>query len=366
MPCRNRRRCCRPIHRPARAEPPDAGRGTATAGPAYRSPIVTAWTVRDAQERDSPAQRRSHSRGRDARHPGLAGLAGWRRRHRRPDACARGADPAHAGDAAQLPAGSADLAAASRAARPRAGIDRIGAAGAGADRRIALADRRADGQPRLDRLQPRGDHRAQAGPAAHRRRRGAVAGGRTGACADRASDQCGARARRGRQRRPRQSRACTGAGGARSVADGDGAQCRSDHRLAAGQGGRRAGGDDVHPAAARGPARPADPPVRRPRPASHDARDQRCRDPVEPLFHHPACGECRFRLRHRRRAVRNRRPESAAVGHPLGAAAFRAVFRLDPGGGVAGAAGGGDFAGLDHGDRGRAAVLRDRAWSSAS
>ena len=75
-------------------------------------------------------------------------------------------------------------------------------------------------------------------------------------------------------------------------------------------------GADLHPAPARGSARPHDPAVRVERPAPHHRRHGRRGAPALPLLPHPARAQRRLRGLDLGRAVDHRRAEPGAVGHP--------------------------------------------------
>ena len=97
-----------------------------------------------------------------------------------------------------------------------------------------------------------------------------------------------------------------------------------DHR-------HRADRHHLRAAAARGPARPPDPPVRLVRPAPHHRGDERRRPPPVPLLPHPARHQRRLWRHHRHRPVPHRRAVPAAVGHRRPAAALRALYRRPAG-----------------------------------
>ena len=198
-----------------------------------------------------------------------------------------------------LPAGAACLPAAPGA--PGAGAVRAARRGGGAGphrggrRRDRHAGRRACHRRAEIRRHGGGQDRLRAvlygRPAVH-------AGGQRGAAPRRHGDQagqpCGGAARAAGARSPG-GRAAAGrllaaaAGGALPVA----------HPLAAGDARHRLRGGGVRAAAARGPARPPDPPDRLGRPARHDAGHGRRRPPPQQVFRDPAVHQHAVRRRDR-------------------------------------------------------------------
>ena len=96
---------------------------------------------------------------------------------------------------------------------------------------------------------------------------------------------------------------------------------------AAGDGGPRHRAGDLHPARARGAARPGDQARRRRRSAPHDRGDERGGASGQPLSAFAALGQRRRGHFDRHRPGDNRHPERGAVGHPGDPAALHPLSR---------------------------------------